>query len=105
MFPGTAPDTRLQDFLACKPCRGYGLGQRLGRNSQGHKEHQDKYILSASAQATKRLGRWIAGAHGTYVEPQTAAWAAKAPKTADARHKCNQLFSLDGEKGDRPGKE
>ena len=35
MFPGTAPDTRLQDFLACKPCRGHGLGQRLGRNSRG----------------------------------------------------------------------
>ena len=31
--------------------------------------------------------------------------AAKAPKTADARHKRNQLFSLDGEKGDGPGKE
>ena len=33
MFPGTAPDTCLQDFLACKPCRG--LGQRLGKNSRG----------------------------------------------------------------------
>ena len=104
-FPGTAPDTRLQDFLACKPGRSYGLGQRVGRNSQGQNGQQDKYSLSASAQATKGLGRWIAGAHGTYVEPQTAAWAAKAPKTAKARHKYNQLFSLDGEKGDRPGKE
>ena len=35
LFPGTAPDTRRQDFLACKPCRSYGLGQRLGRNRQG----------------------------------------------------------------------
>ena len=62
-------------------------------------------MFSASVLATKGLGRRIACAHWVYVEPQTAVWAAKAPKTADARHKCNQLFSLDGEKGDRPGKE
>ena len=35
MFPSTAPETRLQDCLACKPCTGYGLGQRLGRYSRG----------------------------------------------------------------------
>ena len=35
MFPCTAPETHLQDFLACEPCRGHGLGQRLGRNSRG----------------------------------------------------------------------
>ena len=62
-------------------------------------------MFSASVLATKGLGRRIACAHWTDVEPQTAAWAAKAPNTVDARHKCNQRFSLGGEKGDRPGKE
>ena len=31
--------------------------------------------------------------------------AAKAPNTVDAGYKCNQRFSLGGNKGDGPGKE
>ena len=61
MFPGTAPETRLQDFLACKPCRGYGLGQRRGRNSRGARPNRISTKTNISCLHRRRRPKGWAG--------------------------------------------